>query len=275
MSGWAAIEGQRVSAQGIAAANSRGTTLTGSATVNTKGSYSEIVSSTPIDAIGFFVNVNDIIAVADNLVDLAIGGAGSEQVILENMTVSSGTGTTYRGQPWFFPVPIPAGTRLAGRVQSTSASLTVRIAVYLLAQGFLPSEPLSRITTYGAAAADSGGTSIDPGGTANTKGAWSQIVASTTNPITALMLGIGNQVNNVRTGAEWLIDIGVGGAGSEQVIVPNFHAKAVTTDDTVCPTCTPLFYVSVPAGSRLAVRAQSDNTDATDRLFDAILYGVD
>ncbi|MGH3987826.1 MAG: hypothetical protein ACRDTZ_10960 [Pseudonocardiaceae bacterium] len=75
--------------------------------------------------------------------------------------------------------------------------------------------------------------------------------------------------------ATWLVDIGVGGAGSEQVLVPNFRLAA-TTFETFVPSVMPTVPVSIPQSSRLAVRAQCSITTNSigGRLFDVVLYGI-
>jgi hypothetical protein len=70
------------------------------------------------------------------------------------------------------------------------------------------------------------------------------------------------------------MDIGVGSAGSEQVLLGDMDLSASAGSDSIGPMAIGV-PVRIPAGTRLAVRAQSNITDATDRLFDAMLLGVD
>jgi hypothetical protein len=207
--------------------------------------------------------------------DLAIGAGGAEQIIVANMTASSGTGSVSRASNYFFPVSIPAGTRLSVKVQSVGASQVLRTSVVLLKNGFLASSPLSRITTYGADTSDSGGVSIVPDTGAGTKGVWAVIDAATANPMRGFVLGLGNGVNTARTTTTWMIDVGVGGAGSEVVVISDLMACAGSTEDTVTPIAFPFIPCSIPAGVRLVVRASCQTADATDKLLDAIIYGVD
>jgi hypothetical protein len=125
----------------------------------------------------------------------------------------------------------------------------------------------------GAVPADSGGTEIDPGGTANVKGAWTQITASTAADLAALVMAVGHRGNGALRHEQLLFDVGVGAAGSEQVLVPDW-VVSVSLSETLTPPWTPVLPVSVPAGSRLAVRSQCSDPDASDRLMDVVLYGV-
>lgn len=105
--------------------------------------------------------------------------------------------------------------------------------------------PLTSNDTHNAATSLLRTATPTTGNPVNTKGAWTQLVASTAVDIHTL---------RVRQTAfalvfEGLYDIGVGGAGSEQVIVPNvpFGASFGTAH---------VFPVFIPRGSRIAVRDQ-------------------
>lgn len=116
-------------------------TVDAGATANTKSSWVQVVSSSHAtrNAKGFSVCfAGDATCDTSNvqLWDFAIGGSGSEQVILAN--VSAGQ-ESYRAQldPIIagpFWTPIPAGSRLAARVQSTTngaSSRAPRVALIL------------------------------------------------------------------------------------------------------------------------------------------------
>lgn len=269
----APYDGSRV--EPIGAGTSSGTTITAAGSTNTKGSYTQLIAATadPIDLL--LITPGAPSAAADYLIDIAIGGAGSEQVIISNLLICSGKASgVSANMPLLLPLSIPAGTRIAARCQATTASATIALMLHGLARGLLDQSGLSRVTTYGANTADSGGTSVDPGASANTKGAWTQIVASTSAQHTALFVAFGNQVNTVRTSGSWLIDIGIGGAGSEQILIADLFVRGSSSNDTVTTMLTVLLPVAIPAGTRISVRAASDITDATDRLIDAAIYGV-
>jgi hypothetical protein len=276
MADWSTIEGCRNKTEGLDAANSRGITITASATANTKGSWTQLAASTgqACDVLTI-ITVRPGTASADYLIDIGVGTAGSEQVIISDLLICSPSGgATPMGVEFVFPISIPAGTRIAARCQATTLSSQIRISYEMAQLPMLASAERSIVKTYGDATADSGGTSIDPGGTANTKGAWTQIVASTTYAASALLIGFGDQVNTVRTDCTWLVDVGVGSAGSEKVVVPDFLLQAEAASDDITPGVSPPLPVSIPAATPISVRAQCSITDATDRLFDAVLYVV-
>jgi hypothetical protein len=266
------FDNSKIAGIGAVGSTSKGTVIT-AGTANAKGSWVALSTSTPNDADGLVILIGQNSASADYLVDIGIGAAGSETVIISNLCIGGKIPMVRTSSP-IWPIPIPAGTRVSARCQSTTASATLTVQALLLQQGLMTSAPLARVNTYGDATADSGGTSVDPGATINTKGAWTQIAASTTNPHTGLVIGIGNQANTIRTTADILLDIGVGAAAAEQIIIPDFQVREDSTDDFMLPCQSHLFFATIPAGTALSARAQCSINDATDRLFDVVLYGV-
>lgn len=258
---------------GAHATEAGGVVLTAGGSAHTKAaSYTTIIASSSFDARLMVVQLGWWGGGAvDFLVDIAVGAASSEVIIANNLHFSSGTGD-YCTQ-FEFPIFVPAGTRISARCQATTASRTLRCAVTLGTHGFLPSSPLSVITTYGANTADSGGVQVDPGGTIETKGAYSEITSSLTFDISYFVLAVGIQNNTVRTSARFLMDIAVGAAGSEVILLPDQFYVCASTGDCLLPAsiCWPC---SIPAGTRVAARAACSINDAADRLFDVVLYGV-
>jgi hypothetical protein len=274
MPDWSLLGGQRGTTEGVVPATSLPVTVQSGA-INTKSaSWVQLTAATAHDADGIWIVSNNTTGV-DVLFDIAVGGAGSEVIICANLGTSSGTGNAIRNGGYYFPITIPAGTRLSAKSQTTAATQSIRIAVTLFQGGFQVAPGLSRVTTYGAVTADSGGTSVDAGATANTKGAYSVLTAASTNPIRALVFYIGNQANNARTAANFLMDIAVGGAGVEQVVLSNIPLQGTSTEDVVSPQVSATLPIMIPAGTRITARAQCSINTAVHRAFDLILYGVD
>lgn len=268
MGDWPPTSGSRIEVAGANTATSGGTTVTSGA-ANTKGSWTELIASTPFECDALIVTAN--FAVTSCLLDIGVGAAGSETVLIPDILSSSllaNLQTQIR-----FPVRVPAGARLAARCAAVAAAANVTTVVHLVRGGFDAQTPRNLVKAYGVDATDSGGTSIDPGGTANTKGAWTQVVASTTAAAKELIIAVGNQNNSTATAANFLFDIGVGAAASEEILIPNYRIVA-SVNETLIPGASPAFPVSIPEGSRLAARSQSSTTDATDRLLDIVLYGI-
>lgn len=271
MSDWSSIGGALTKDEGgTDVANSRAVSLVGGTPANNKGVWKEFVASTAFDSDGIGISYGGGTEDKQIILDIGVGASSSEQVIVPDIHWAQGD-RAILGYV-VIPIFIPAGTRLAGRCQVSSAGGSIRVGIVLTRGGFPPSSPLAVVTNYGADAGDSGGEVIDPGGSANTKGSWVEMVASC-EETRLLHMFIGQRANITTAVAHFLFDIGVGGAGSEKVIVENCHYRS-GLDENIGPASRGPLLVSIPAGSRISVRAQSDITDATDRLMDIVLLGV-
>src|SRR5512138_3447198 len=56
---------------------------------NVKGAYSQLIASTPFDVAGLLFFCTIVSAGTPYLMDIAIGGAGSEQVVVPNLPIQS------------------------------------------------------------------------------------------------------------------------------------------------------------------------------------------
>ena len=271
MGEWSISSDARLVTVGQTAASSTGTTVT-AGTANVKGVWAQISAATPVNASGVIVMLASLSANGDYLIDIGIGAAGFESVLIRNILYCRRADDACAH--FRFDVGVPAGSRLVARAQSTASSPTVVVAAMLLSYGFPGLSHLGLVLDYGTAVADSGGTGVDPGATLNTKNSWAELVAATASPIRQILICIGNQGNNVRSAASWLLNIGVGPAGQEHVILADMTLESETVADLMQPPVLGPFPVAIPAGSRIAARAQCSISDATDRLFDVAVYGV-
>jgi hypothetical protein len=266
--------GNRFAAVGTIPGTSAGTVITANATAHVMGAFVPFSLVTPISASGITLTINTpTTLVASYLINIGIGASGSEQIIIPNIIVSSGV--LDLPAVVYFPVRIPAGVRLAAQVAASTASSTVTISGMLHGAVWGSPVPNQRVVAWRAGAlVNSRGTAIDPGAVANTKPTtYTTVAAATTESARGLIIGLGNQIDLTRTVAHWLIDVAVGAAASERIIIPDYYARA-SVNETVMPVLSPVFPVSVPAGSRLSVRAQSNNITAGDRSFDVVLYSI-
>lgn len=117
-----------VDAVGFDSVNHGGTSVPPSASANTKGGFTQLIASTSVDYLGFYVEVNlgdtntSASVGAFSLIDIAIGGAGSEIIIVPNIQWYHGASRPRQ----FYPIPIPAGTRISARCQADAASSAAR-----------------------------------------------------------------------------------------------------------------------------------------------------
>jgi hypothetical protein len=249
---------------------------TASASANTKGSYSTIDADAPLDADGFWLYLMPHTANRDYHVDIAIGGAGSEVNILENIQISSAGASGFLDS-WevYVPLPIRGGTRISARCAASTGSAVISVGFRFVKSELTRAQRMGRATTYGAAVGDSGGTAIDPGASADTLGAWAEITASLTRRIRGYaLLSIGNKVNSARTAGSLGVQFGIGGAGSEVAVTGVVQIQAEATSDLLKPVIRGI-NIDLPAGVRLAARGISQTNDATDRLFEVVVIGFD
>jgi hypothetical protein len=252
----------------------QGTTVTAAAGANAKGGFATVISEIPESADGLQVYAYVTQTARDYLVDIALGPAGQEEIIVPNLQLASGT-IESACNPMYVPVSVPAGYRVSARCQSTVASSTVALLVKAMRYSpIVPRVHNNRATNYGANEADSGGTGVDPGAVGSTFGAWAEIVAACANPVRFLNVMVGSRNNAAMAGAILAVQVGAGPAGSEVVIAEGFQMRSLTGTDCWLPgwhwaVC------DVPAGTRLAARAVCNITDATDRLCDVTLIGYD
>lgn len=265
-----------VEAYSMDTANSIPLLITDPVGTNAKGGYTQLIASTGFATKALMIYPYGTSALADFLFDISTGGAGSESVVLADIPVS--TSNTINSNNAYgasvFPIAIASGTRVAARFQVTSLSAHLRLGVYGIAEDTVPFANCTSSVTYGTTAASSRGTTIDAGGTANTKPAtFTTIAASTSADHQWFVIGCNNLANTARTNAGWLVDIATGAASSETVIIPNLVFSASSGMNCTYPFCSPPIPIAVSSGTRISARAQCTTNDATDRLISLTVIG--
>jgi hypothetical protein len=262
----------------VAGANSRGTGITPNATAHTKGSWTELISAAQNLHGAAWVMVTfgeTTVAAATYFVDIGIGAAASEQVIIPNLyqqyaaTIQPGT------KSYLLPLSIPAGVRVAARCQTNATSGNVVFTqIHLISATMMSSVGAGQVEACGAVTATTLGTSIDPGGTANTDATpWVQLIASTGFSYRWLCVEAGN-ATDLAYGATFgsLLDIGTGAASSEVSIIDDLYMISSSGVDA------PLgahwsFPVNIPQGSRISARHRTSSITAGDRVLEVIAWG--
>jgi hypothetical protein len=257
----------QIAALGSLSASSLGTAVPTHASANTKGAWVEFSAAAPFDIAWLLVNIAfRSTAARDALLDIGVGAEGSEQVIISDIQISNSASIGCWQTGLRFPVHIPAGARIAMRSQcSTGGTTTLTVVMHAIA-GTLGSMPVPHTyDTYGAAEADSGGASVDSGASANTKGAYSQLTAATLHPIRLLWVFVGSQLLNRASGCctAFIIDVSIGDAGSEIVVVEDMLVDNNSITDLLTPVAFGPFIVDIPAGLRLSARAAGNTAQNT------------
>jgi hypothetical protein len=259
---------QRITAV-VNTGGSGGITIPKGAAINTKGAWQELISALPQRAEGLIVG---LYAYRTSSFDLAIGLAGSEIIIAADMLIGVGGNTAVTGHPLYrIPINIPAGTRLSARMQSIDVTYAGAMDIHALGGGFNLDPVLSKCATYGFISGSTKGTDIDPGATANAKGAWVEFIGSLIHPVKALIVAFNHADTTSTSSTRWLVDIGGGAAGSEKVVIPDIHA-AYDYPWAMKTPYTPVIRSAIPAGSRVSLRVQCNINTATKRVLDAVLY---
>lgn len=260
----------------VTSGDSTGTTLTTSSSANTKGSWAALGAATGFAYEGITVYLCGNNAAANYMVDIGIDdGAGNNFVLVEDLYFAAAKQASEHNLALNIPVHVPAGALLEARAQnSVAAANTVRCLVVGHSAnpgGFPGYSRAVRLFTP----ASSRGINVDPGGSANTKGSWAQITASTPADVAALFGVVGFNGDVTRAAAaEMLLDVGIGAAAAESVLLPNVQFGWNLTWDGPNDVFFQPVAAPIPAGTRIAARAQCDVTTDGDRDIDLALYGL-
>jgi hypothetical protein len=244
----------------VDAANTRGTSVPHSSSA--AGVYpatpTQLVASTDRDACGLIVHTapNGSTNTAMQL-KLFAGAAAAEQEFCHVIATLGGVWTT----SIYCPIRVPQGTRISAKSTSSSGFQDLYASITLL-RGRSDGPAASRGTPAGVLS-DGNLTDVDAGATANTKGAWTQLEASTARDaigFTLFMLQDATSAGDAR----FLVDLAVGAASSEQIILadtPAFFAGFSPGMITLGPIWTP-----IPAATRIAARVACNVNTATNRV---------
>lgn len=246
------------------------TTVTTSGSNHTKGSWVELESSTDYAVHGFYLIMDaaSTSATAQRmLVDVGIGGAGSEVVLVPNILVSSGTATDRinGGHHLYVPMYIPSGTRVAARAQvNTAAAKTLKMAIIFNYSGESLIPTFQKCDALGITTGSTAGVSVTPGSGAY--GSYTTI-ATISRGYSALLVVAAIRDNNTSTNF-----LGVDVAfnrGSDTFLFR--RAFSVSNNESVSWLSTIMpHYSPVIASDVLKARAWYSTST---RSFDVALYG--
>jgi hypothetical protein len=238
---------------------------------NAKGAWTQVIAATTADSQAIiFQFIKPYGSPTAYNVDIGIGASGSEIALISNIMLQ---GAAQPGATYIFPLAVPAGTRVSVRCQSDGTSAGCYYSLLLMNDCAFANAG-SAVDTYGYNSATSYGTIIDPGTTANTKGAYTQLVGSTTANIDGFVLGFDCQGRTTgSSNTDYFFDIAVGPAGQEVIVLPNYYNYLCNSGQQPLVANSPFMPIAIPAGSRISARNQSGNT-GTDRTWGLTLYGV-
>ncbi len=245
------------------------TTVTADTTAHTKGAWVELIASTADDADLLILTVTSATTNTDTatLLDIGVGGAGSETVIVGDVAV----GGAYTAVPYLafaVPVFIAAGSRVAARIQSVvTGGKTATVYVQLAKAGVAGTPRLNTPVapvTMGTSTATSAGTAMSA--SANT---YVEITAATAAPFGAVVLVPSLTTNAAGSGTPQFT-LGAGSAGAEVEIgstFANYSSNELIYMNS--PATLSILPCDLPAGVRLAVKATTSTS-----VLDVTLIGI-
>jgi hypothetical protein len=210
-----------------------------------------------------------------DLTDVSTGAGGSEVVIISDIIGDNPNNTTTNAHQCQVQLPcaIASGTRIAARCQSATASGIVRITLTLIAAGGVAGQ--TTFTTYGDVTASSRGTQLDPGGTANTKGSYAALTASSSAIAQWIAMVASSHANTSTASINWMLDVATGAGGAEVVLIPDLQPQlacsgALSGSSFNTRSCE--FLTFIAASTRIAARVSCSTNSATVRILDAAMY---
>jgi len=247
-------------------------------TAHTKNpTFTQMIASTAFDAtlVVLTIGVNNVSnGDSSSLLDIAIGAASSETVIIPDLMagfvgdVSVSAGSRH----YIFPLYIPAGSRISARTQSVRTSGSMTVYVQLFGGPHNPDRWWygQQVTAYGHNAANSAGTKFTPGDT-GAEGTGVSLGTTTANH-GCLVLGVQGHPDDVAwAGRTYHFDVGLDSTATQWLLADYWIAGSTSTELLGCDGLwLPLFW-PVLSGSVLMVRGECSGT--ADALSAAI-YGV-
>jgi hypothetical protein len=242
-----------------------GTRLTAHANPHEKGTYATLMTTT-YDVYGFWLAAGGTNAAGtqtDMLLDIAIGGS-QETVIVPEFLCGWRNTPNAAISPIYFPIFIPKGTLVSGRIQALITADTCDVLMF--ANGgasAMPGPLFSGCDAYGTSTAASQGTSHTPGNS-GAESVAANIGSTTSKHYGAVMLGIGGTLADTNAGTaqyHWELQIGGG-------TICEWWSNMNGGEFTLGPIPPAPFQVSIPSGTQLQVRAECSGTaEAQDVAF--------
>ncbi len=245
-----------------------GTRATGSATVNTKGAWSQVTASLPHDAYGFWLTMAGTATSAtstDMLLDIGIGAGGSEVVLVPNLLAGWLGSPTQGPRTLFIPIFIPKGTRVAIRNQGVIASDTVDCMFHFVSGNpSMRGNLFSGCDAYGVnSSGASAGTAHTPGNT-GAESTWGNLGSTASKSYGAILplIQVGTVTTLTAIAYHWELGIG-------SVTLAEWYFMGNTGEYINGPYPAEPAAVNIASGAQLQVRAEASGTAIA---FDVAAY---
>jgi hypothetical protein len=262
--------------------NIAGTTVASGATAHTYGSWVQIHAGFTKATNLVEVNITNVGAAAQNYngwIDIGVGPDSSNVTpIIEKLAAPHGFIGSAGGSYWM-PLRILKGVKVWARSQHTIANRS--IGVQISAQGGNQNPDTmpyaERIIPLGYTSASTTGTAISSGniGASGAEGTWSEIVASTSEDYSGIMISPLFFTGDTTLGATmyYSYDLAIGAAGNEISIGENITMSSIISSNESGIHFSYPALLGIPVGSRLSVRVSCHTTLDTPS-YSIILYGL-
>jgi len=270
MFNWVPHTAARVENRGAVTGTTSGTVFTANAANNVKGAYVDIGSTTSFDY-EWMVVMFGTGGGQNFVIDLAINVGGNRFIIAEDLRYCNLRAVQEQWDGYFLPLHVPSGSQLSMRCAASSGSQTVQVVIIGYSSGPFGAPGYSRCRAF-YTPSSSRGIDCDPGTVAHTK-TRTQIIGSTPERAVALMAYIGPDNDIAAAGTRWLFDIEAGGAGAEQVLLPNLYLGRGAPYDIPTSMVFGPYPCDIPSASRMSCNIQCNVTTAGDRTVDVALWG--
>lgn len=243
------------------------TQINGNASANVKGSWAVCAASTGFDSDILMVHVQGSGGAWTALIDIGVGGAGVETVLISNICSESQSSYLHH-DAHYFPIYIPAGTRVTARCQTSTGSKDFYVKLHFIASN--GTIPCRSAVTYGAVTGTSRGFLTQCAVTANTYGiTYYQITAATTADFSHAVVLLQCDQNN--GDQDVAIQLYVGAASSEVLAIPDLYLESGNATLSSSLPGSFSFPWNVPSGTRISARGRSS---AGGMNIDIVIIGL-
>lgn len=245
MSDWAVNRNSGATADVPTLPSTYNSGITGGGSGNTKGSWTEAKSAVPFDVLGIIATFQSQPS-AYQVLDIAIGAGGSEQIVVPNWPLSQALSGTHANNCQYIPIFIPAGSRVALRSQGSSGSAFATFKLVFVAGAYGGIQPPQRWKDYTQIAGAPYGIATTPG--SGSKGSYAELASA--SEFTSKWLSL--SVMGATSPEDINIDLAIGAASSEQVIIPDLYYSIENLGVQW------VFPFTIPGGFRIASRAKTN-----------------
>lgn len=181
-------------------------TMTADASAHTKGAWVEVITSVAAIADWTWVHVRAVSSSSSDtsaLMDIGVGGSGSEVPVVNNIPIGSAGGLSF-----ILPLRFLTGERIACRMQSITGGRTGKVGIQLASSAVPGGRSPRYLDTYGVDTATSTAVNVP------TSDTYVEITSATTQPYAGLIpiVSIGGAVVSQATVIQ---TTAVGASGSE------------------------------------------------------------